>query len=118
MENEKIEKVEISNGPKMRVKLKGLETMYITDNPRKVELKEELLIQGIEVVEAGNKGSFAMLESMLSMAIIGGVFYIVYKRSNKMNGSSEMGFQAKALGEGIVENFGFHQVAEIGRAHV
>jgi len=111
LENEKVEKVEISSGAKMRVQLKGEKIMYITDNPRKVELKEELLIRGIEVVEAGSRGSFAILESMFSMAIIGGVFYIVYKRTNKMSSSSQMGFQAKAVEEEVVENFGFHQVA-------
>ena len=106
-----IEKVEISNGAKMRVKLKDNKIMYITDNPRKEDLKETLLIQGIEVVEAGNSGSFAMLESMISMTIIGVVFYAVYKRTSKMSGQSQMGFKAEAISEEIVENFGFHQVA-------
>ena len=111
VESGQIEKVEISTGAKMRVKLKDTKTMYITDNPRKEDLKETLLIQGIEVVEAGSRSPMAMVESMISMAIIGAVFYAVYKRTNKMSGESQMGFKAKAISEEIVENFGFHQVA-------
>ena len=58
IENGQVEKVEISNGAKMRIQLKGAKTMYITDNPRKADLKEDLLIRGIDVVEAGEPKHF------------------------------------------------------------
>ncbi len=109
--NDQVEKVEISNGPKMRVKLKDQKQMFITDNPRNPELKEELLIQGIQVVEVGNGGAFAMIEPLISMLIIGGVFFMVYKKTSRMSSGSEMGFKAKAINEEIVQKFGFNNVA-------
>lgn len=106
-----VEKVEISSGAKMRVKLKDQKQMFITDNPRNQGLKEELLIQGIEVVEAGNGGSFVMIESIISLLIIGGVFFMVYKKSGKMSSASQMGFKAKAISGEIVQKFDFSNVA-------
>ncbi len=107
----KIEKVEISNGAKMRVKLKGQKQLYITDNPRNPELKEALLTQGIEVVESSGTGSFAMLEPIISLLIIGGVFFVVYKKSGKMSSGPEMGFKAKAVSAESVQHFNFSHVA-------
>ncbi len=109
MENNNIEKVEISNGPNMRVQLKHDQTLYMTDNPRNPDLKEDLLMRNIKVKEVG--GNVAVAESMISLAIIGAVFYMVYRRSSKMSRGSQMGFKAKAVAEEIVENFGFYQVA-------
>ena len=106
-----VEKVEISNGAKMRVKLKDQDQMLITDNPRKADLKEELLIQGIDVVESTSSGSFAMLQSVVSMLFIGGLFFMVYKKSGKMSSGSEMGFKAKAINEEVTSQFSFSNVA-------
>ncbi len=109
--NGQIEKVELSNGAKMRVQLKGQKQLFITDNPRNPELKEELLIQGIEVVESSGNGSFTLLEPIMSLLIIGGVFFMVYKKSGKMSSGAEMGFKAKAISEDTANQFNFDNVA-------
>lgn len=110
MTNKQIEKVEVSNGPKMRVQLKGHKHMHVTDNPRNPELKETLLLNNIEVVE-GNKGSLAALEPIISLLIIGGVFMLVYKKTGKMNSGSKVGFEPKAVNHESVEQFSFNNVA-------
>lgn len=111
VEQEQVDKVEISSGAKMRVKLKNSDQMYITDNPRNPELKEKLLIHHIEVVETNSSNSFAMVQSLFSMGIIVAVFYTVYKRAGKLSGNSEMGLKAKAVSAEVIENFGFHHIA-------
>ena len=111
IENDQVEKVEISSGAKMRVQLKNDHKMFMTDNPRKAELKEDLLMEGIEVVEAGSGGSLAMLQPIISLLIIGGAFLLVYKKSGKMSSGSKMGFETKAVSQEQVEQFGFNNVA-------
>lgn len=111
MNKEEIEKVEVSSGAKMRVQLKGHKEMHITDNPRNPELKETLLLKNIEVIESGNKGAISILEPIMSLLIIGGVFMFVLKKSGKMSSGSKMGFEAKAVKEESVEKFGFNNVA-------
>lgn len=106
-----IEQVEISNGPQMRLKLKDQEQLFITDNPRNPKLKEELLIQGIDVVESSSSGSFAMIQPIISLLIIGGAFFMIYKKTGKMSSGSEMGFKAKAITEENANQFSFNNVA-------
>lgn len=111
IENNQVKKVEISNGAKMRVQFKDSSQMYITDNPRNPELKEKLLLHKVDVVEVNSSGHVAMAQSAISMVIIIGVFYVVYKKGSKLNGRAEMGLGAKAVNSEIVENFGFHNIA-------
>lgn len=111
LSSQKIETVEISNGPKMRVKLKDQKHLFITDNPRNPDLKEALLIQGVEVVESTSRGPLGLLEPVLSLLILGSVFYFVYKKFGKLNSGAEMGFKAKAIRSEVVEQFSFNNVA-------
>jgi cell division protease FtsH len=109
LQENQIEEVTLSESATMTFIKKEDATKYITQNPRKDTLKEELLLQGIHVVEEGSSTLFSAMQSILSIAIFGGVFYFVLK------GSKRQGHGMMALGVKPIEaeklKIGFSQIA-------
>ena len=89
LKNKEVSEVSINKGATIKFKLKNGQT-YTTDNPRKEEFKEELLVQGIKVSESTETISVLqyIMSSMLMFAMLGFVFYNVKQRGSKGNAMS------------------------------
>ncbi len=72
------------------------EVTYKTSNPRTDNLKETLLLEGIQVTESQEMAQYAFAQSIFSMIIFFGVFYMVFKRMPNMQNNNQ-GFKAEVV---------------------
>ncbi len=79
IEEAKVESVEISNGEKLNFSLKNDKVGYYTDNPRKIDLKESLLLKDIKVSENSEQDALNILISFMFLSILA---YVVIKKTN------------------------------------
>ncbi len=78
-----VEEIRLDGSDKLKGKFKDGE-MFTTDNPRKEDFKEFLLLNDIKVVEDGGKGLLNQVLSFLLMLMaIGGVSYIIRNSSKQ-----------------------------------
>ncbi len=106
IEEKKVEEVQMSGEAKLKVKLVGDSTAYLTDNPRKEDFKEELLLKGIKVSENAGSSMY-MIQYLTSTLLFAGVFIFIF-RSAKKHGSgggmmslSAAPVQADAIAQGF-----------------
>lgn len=86
LEGNEVVSVTISDNPQIQFKLKDDDLIYLTDNPRNPELKEQLLHKNIEVKEGSFVGTNSYVKLILSILIIPVVFlFINYINKNKKN---------------------------------
>ncbi|MDE6181805.1 MAG: ATP-dependent metallopeptidase FtsH/Yme1/Tma family protein, partial [Eubacteriales bacterium] len=81
LENKKIDKVFLTEGEKIRFIEINEDKIFITDNPRTFNFKENLLKNGVSVKEATSFNTG--ISSILGILLIGGILFIVYKNFNK-----------------------------------
>ncbi len=86
IQNQKVEKVELSNSSILKFKLKGDEKVYTTDNPRREDLKEALLLNNIDVVEK-TQDSASTLQYIISTGLMVAMFALIYKSVKRQSGS-------------------------------
>jgi len=78
-----VEEIRLDGSDKLKGKFKDGE-MFTTDNPRKEDFKEFLLLNDIKVVEDGGKGLLnQVLSFLLMLTAIGGVSYIIRNSSKQ-----------------------------------
>ncbi|MEG0152310.1 MAG: AAA family ATPase [Cellulosilyticaceae bacterium] len=92
-----IESVELSDTATIKFKKNNDETVYMTDNPRRDNLKEELLIKDISVKETNGQSSIYLIQYMFSAVIFIGVFYIVFKGAKGRSSSGAMALSVKPI---------------------
>ncbi len=85
LEAYQVEEATVSNQAKMTFKLKGDDRTYTTDNPRKENFKEELLLHQVEVKEGSQTAANGM-QQLFSTLVIGAMFYIVFRGVKKTGG--------------------------------
>ncbi|KAI4454000.1 metalloprotease m41 ftsh [Holotrichia oblita] len=107
----KISEVFLTDGAKLEFKLPEDSGKYVTDNPRVPELKEKLLLAGINVSEPGTGMAGATLQTVASFLIFAGAFYFVSKNMNKNNMKSAMAINAASVDNGSGQGFSFEDVA-------
>ncbi len=74
-----IAEVTISDSAKLKYKLKNSATEYVTDNPRSITLKEQLLKNGIAVTEGGNVTVGSVAQMIFSILLFAGVLFYMYR---------------------------------------
>ena len=79
--NEQIETIFYTDSDKIRFKEKNNDKIFITDNPRKENFKEEMLFKGIEFKEGAYLGN--AISNIFGICLIGFVIFMVYKSANK-----------------------------------
>ncbi|RKD31460.1 ATP-dependent zinc metalloprotease FtsH [Thermohalobacter berrensis] len=83
VEGGKVDKVFLSNSPKIKGKLKD-GTYFITDNPRTEDFKERLLMFGTTVEETeGNSTAKDILMSLLFLGSFGAIAYFMSRNSSR-----------------------------------
>ena len=87
---QKVDEVTFGDSSKVVFKLKGDHKVYTTDNPRTLDFKENLLLKGINVVEASQTASSYIIDYIMSIALLLGVFYIVVRGSKKKDGAMSL----------------------------
>lgn len=87
---EQVDEVTISNSSNVLFKLKGDNEVYITDNPRTLYFKENLLLKGINVIEANQNSSAYIIEYIMSGALLFGIYYMVVKGSKNRNSAMSL----------------------------
>lgn len=108
LEDGRVEQVDLSSGAVFKFKLKdGIS--YTTDNPRKAEFKEMLLLNNVKVNEVAGAASAVQyaMSSLMMIGIFGVIFYNV-KRSGSKNGAMSLNSQAV---ESKKINVDFKQIA-------
>lgn len=87
--DKKVSQVSMNNSATIKFELKNGQT-YTTDNPRREDFKEELLLEGIRVSESTETVSVLqyIMSSVLMFGMLGVVFYNVKHRGTKGNAMS------------------------------
>ncbi len=86
MEKGLVEEVELTNSPKIKIKLKN-GTGGITDNPRSENFKEELLLYNVKVIEKDSNLTFG--QGLSFILLISGVGFMVYYLNKNMSKQAE-----------------------------
>ncbi len=73
-----VESVNLNSDKLLSFKKVNDETLYLTDNPRKADFKEEMLLKGVKITENDYMGQFSQVFFML--CLFGG-FALFYRRS-------------------------------------
>lgn len=104
-----VSKVVITKSANLTVFLKD-GTKYITDNPNKPTLKEELLIKNIQVLDENTQ---PLSKTVASSILVISIFAIVFINLNKSRtGSSSItNLDIKDFSKDNTKDFGFHTVA-------
>lgn len=76
-----VEQVTLGTGSSLSFQVKDDPKVYRTDNPRKEGLKEELLLQGIEVKEGAE--TLSILQYLMSTVLMGVMFFAIYQAVKK-----------------------------------
>ncbi|MGL6173204.1 MAG: ATP-dependent metallopeptidase FtsH/Yme1/Tma family protein [Cellulosilyticaceae bacterium] len=92
-----IESVELSDSPMIMFKKRNDEINYQTDNPRRENLKEVLLMKQINVKETNGTTGFYIIQYVLSATIFLGVFYIVFRGVKGKNNTGAMALGVKPV---------------------
>ena len=88
----KVSEVQLNSGATIRFKLKDQKNTYITDNPRKEDFKEVLLLNGVEVKEtAQTVSALQYVVSTLMMIGVGAFIFTQVKRGASKNGKMSLG---------------------------
>lgn len=110
VEDGQVEQVTLGEGDTITFKVANEDTLYQTENPRTLDFKENLLLQGIKVEEGNTNMTFYLVQTLVGSAIFLGIFFIVFK---SMKG--QRGLQPMALGIKPIEpealKIGFNQIA-------
>ncbi len=97
IQNEQVEKVELSNASTLKFKLKNSDTVYTTDNPRKEGLKEALLLNNIDVTEKV-KNDTSMIQYIISTSLMVAMFIAIFNMVKKQgDGRGKMGIGDKKV---------------------
>lgn len=109
VKNGEIEKVILSDSEKISFSLKGSDTPFKTDNPRKADFKEALLNESIEVSEGG--AAYDMMQLALSVLLFGGAFFAAHKLMGRANPKGAMALNAADASAQAAGNYNFSLVA-------
>lgn len=85
IQNKQVEKVEMSNASTLKFKLKNDEKIYTTDNPRRDDLKEVLLLNNIEVIEKA-QNNVSTIQYIISTGLMIAMFAFIYKSVKRQTG--------------------------------
>lgn len=96
LEGEQVNEVTLGPGPTISYQLKNDDKKYLTDNPRKVDFKEQLLMHDVKVIESGNNVS--IVQYLVSTSLMIAMFILIYngvkkgglKRNDQMALQSQM----------------------------
>ena len=88
-ESGEVAKVQLNDGTALQFFLHNSDGVYETTNPRNPALKETLLLLGIYVEEGGNFAVTSLFSSFLSIALIGGMFFMVFRTMNRSGTGSK-----------------------------
>ena len=84
LNNNKIKEVTLNQNEEIAYILKESEKVYITDNPRKLNFKEELLLNGVEVNEGVESVSVVvMIQNLLGLGVMGILFFALFSALKK-----------------------------------
>ncbi|MCL2855014.1 MAG: AAA family ATPase [Defluviitaleaceae bacterium] len=92
-----VSQVGLGDAPVISFQLHNSENLYETSNPRNPMLTQELLMAGVDVVEASN---FAGIAGFLPLVIFGGVFFFAFRAISKNNGRGAMAMNVSAVNTG------------------
>ena len=96
LNTKQVEEVILSNGPDLQFKLKGNQTIYKTDNPRKEGFKEELLLNEVKVTEQTGDTAFT-IQYVMSIGMMGALFLVIFRTVKKVGSSGGMKMSHKTI---------------------
>ncbi len=97
LNTKQVEEVILSSGSDMQFKLKGNQTIYKTDNPRKEGFKEQLLLNEVKVTEQTGDTTFT-IQYILSLSMMGVLFFVIFRTVKKVgSGGGAMKMSHKAI---------------------
>jgi len=93
----RVYEVQLSSGPDISFTFVGDDTAFITNNPRREDFKEFLLLQGVGVTEITSTGE-GFLQMGLTVALIAVVIFVLHRKSAGVRAKS--GFDAAPVNMG------------------
>jgi len=109
VENGYIEEVQIGNGPEISFTFTGDTATFTTNNPRRDDFKEFLLLQGVGVTETTSSGD-GFLQLGFTLALLAVVGFMLHRKSAGVRAKS--GFDVAAVNTGAgTKTCGFDDMA-------
>ncbi|MCL2396963.1 MAG: ATP-dependent metallopeptidase FtsH/Yme1/Tma family protein [Defluviitaleaceae bacterium] len=105
-----VARVVLSDGPVVQFYVHNSDIAYETSNPRNPALKENLLLMGIYVTEHNGLSASGLMSGVFSIAIIGGMFFLIIRMIGRSGGKGAMALNVAAADANGV-NVGFDHVA-------
>ena len=92
VQKNEVSEVTLTNGASIKYQLKDGGSTYITDNPRREDFKEILLLHDVKVNEGtGAVSAFQYIMSSMVMLALMGVIFMQVKRGSSRGGSMSLG---------------------------
>ena len=105
-----VESVRLGTGPEISFYLTGDATTYITNNPRRDDFKEFLLLQGVAVTETASSGE-GFLQLGFTVVLLAGVIYVLHRRTAGVHAKS--GFNATAVNLENAQTCNFNNISAV-----
>ncbi|MDR1704774.1 MAG: AAA family ATPase [Clostridiales bacterium] len=105
-----VAEVSLSNGARIGFTGPG-GTAYETDNPRKAELKEDLLLLGVSVTEESSAAAEPLLSTVVSLVCFGAAILFAARLMHRQSGGAVMAMDVKDAAPERKERVGFDDVA-------
>jgi len=109
VENGEIEEVQLSSGPELTFTFTYNTATFTTNNPRREDFKEFLLLQGVGVTETTSSGE-GFLQLGFTVALLAVLVFMLHRRSAGVRAKSGFNAVAINLGQGT-KACGFDDIA-------
>ncbi|MCL1842195.1 MAG: AAA family ATPase, partial [Defluviitaleaceae bacterium] len=99
IEESRVESVTIGGGAMLQFSLRDSEAEFITNNPRREDLKEFLLLNGVSVVE-NSAADMNLIQIGFTIALVAGVLLFVQRKNSAVRAGGGINPVTVAAGEG------------------
>lgn len=97
LENGQVREVVIGDTPIITFFVYHSENTYHTNNPRNPALKENLLLAGVSVIEGNESAMLGALSPILTILVIGGLFFFIIRHTSKNSGKNAMAMNVASV---------------------
>ena len=102
VESGKVSEVTLGEGATLSFVETNGQTSYITDNPRRQDMKEWLLLSGVSVKEDGISQA---METGLSLLLFGGALFVAYRMTSRQRLRAPMAMESAQAAETVYTRF-------------
>lgn len=106
-----VSEVVLTDSPKFTFSLHNDKTVYETDNPRNIALKEYLLKKDVAVTEGRSVSAEYIIQSVMGVLFFAAAGFIAYRMLSRQSGKATVAINAKQANDTAISGFGFSDIA-------